>query len=317
MMRTLALSALVTLTFAAGAAASLAADLAAAGQRGSGATNPQAVLRADLDAMSARARGVGNPRQAVADAQRLALGYRSLIPVVGRFGPADYALNRDLARRSLLWLQRTSVLYTADPLAARAFLDAYDTIGGFYRDQGPFYAPGAYVAYAGATRLARWLTLGRNPYDWSQRELDRYALAYGALAIHDGRLIGRWAVPQDLPVDGAGVDAATPLTPIELPKVDATRLTPEQRAAWNDARDRFRSVSAQVHGARVLMEGLSARLQRQALALNATDAANALKMQGFLEDAADLIRTGEFEMATDALRRAEAERVRLKGVTGQ
>jgi hypothetical protein len=314
MIRTLALSTLVTLAVAGGPGA-CPSD---AGQRGNPAANPQAALRADLDAMSARSRSAGNASQAIADAQRLALGYRSLIPVVGRFGPADYALNREMARRSLLWLQRTSVLYTANPLAARAFLDAYDTIGGFYRDQGHFYAPGAYVAYAGATRLARWLTLGRNPYDWSQRELDRYALAYGALAIHDGRLIGRWALPQDLPADaGAAADTATTLTPVELPRVDTARLTAAQREAWNDARDRFRSVSAQVHTARVLMEQLSSRLQRQALALNPTDAANALKMQGFLEDAADLIRAGEFEMATDALRRAEAERARLKGVTGQ
>jgi hypothetical protein len=40
-------------------------------------------------------------------------------------------------------------------------------------------------------------------------------------------------------------------------------------------------------------------------------------MQGFLEDAADLIESKEFEMATDALRRADYERSKLKGATGQ
>src|SRR6185503_13104374 len=79
---------------------------------------------------------VAQQRGASPNAQRLSLGYRSLIPIVGGFGPADYALNRVLAQQSLAWLARTGVWYMNDPLAARAYLDAYDTIGGFYRDNG-------------------------------------------------------------------------------------------------------------------------------------------------------------------------------------
>jgi hypothetical protein len=285
-------------------------------QRGAPGTNPQAVLRADVAGMTARlAGGPGTPRQAMLDAQRLAVGYRSLVPLVGGFGPAEYAANREMARASLAWLGRASLLYPGDAATARAFLDAYDTIGGFYRGgPGRFYYPGAYVAYAGATRLARRLYY----YDWAARELDRYALAYGALAVHDGTLVGRWTQPGDLPAgEPPATVAGTPLKVVEMPRIDAATLTPEQREAWSDVRDRFRSVSTQVHAARVLLDQLSARLHGQGVTLHPENAAMALKMQGFLEDAAELMQARDFEAATDYLRRADAERTRLKSVTGQ
>ncbi len=288
-------------------------------QRGSRPTpSPQVALRSDLDGMTARlGGGRGSSRQAIADAQRLALGYRSFGPLVGGFGPADYALNRDVARRSLLWLSRAAPLYAADPLAARAFMDAYDSIGGFYRDYGRFYSPGAYVAYAGATRLAHRLSRAGVQADLYQRELHRYALAYGHMAVLDGRLIGRWAMPQDLPDTAPSPsDASAPLKPLEMPKVDISTLDPAKRQAWSDARDRFRSVSARVHGARVLMDQLADRLHSQRLALHPEDAANALKMQAFLEDAADAIGESDFESAIDSLRAADAMREKLKSVTG-
>jgi hypothetical protein len=287
-------------------------------QRGVGQAGPQAALRTDLDGMTARLGGRGTPQQAIADAQRLATGYRSLGPHVRGFGPNDYAVNREMARRSLYWLSRANIMYAGDPLAARAFLDAYDSIGLFYRDYGYFYSPGAYVAYASATRLAQRLARVGVQGDWYARELQRYALAYGALAVHDGQLVGRWGVPQDLP-DGAPTkaDAGAPLKPLELPRMDITKMTPEQREAWTDVRDRFRSVASKVHGARILMDQLAGRLNAQGLALHPEDAANALKMQGFLDDAVDLIQAGELESATDSLRAADAERTKLRGVTGQ
>jgi len=296
----------------------IVAGAAAAGaQRGRGAANPQAVLRHDLDVMTGGLGGARpTSREAIANTQRLSLGYRSLIPIVGRFGPADYALNRLVAQQSLAWLGRTSVWYLHDPVAARAYLDAYDTIGGFYRDRARFYAPGAYVAYAGGARLARRLMLG-TAYDWSLRELDRYALAYGTMATLDGRYIGRWGRPQDLPEIPPPPQAAVALQPLALPNVDVSTLTPAQREAWSDVRGRFRSVASQVHAARLLLDEMAARLQQQGLTLHPANAATALKMQGFLEDAADLIESKEFEMATDALRRADYERSKLKGVTGQ
>jgi hypothetical protein len=309
MARTLVAAILVCAFFAGGGAVRA--------QRGQVPGGSQAVLRQDVQRMSA---GLGGPRvpprQAIADVQRLTLGYRSLGPLVGGFGPADYAVNRALARQSLLWLGRTSTWYMHDPIAARAYLDAYDSIGLFYRD-ARFYSPAAYVAYAGAARLARRLMLGAS-YDWSVRELDRMALAYGTLVTLDGRLVGRWGQPEDLPEDAPpATQAAAVLKPVELPKIDTSGLSAAEREAWDDVRVRFRSVAGNVHNARVLLDQLGDRLRSQRLELHPANAATAMKMQGFVEDAAELIASREFETATEALRRADYERARLKGATGQ
>lgn len=117
--------------------------------RGAGAApNSQFAIGRDLDRMTARLGGVRpTSQQVIADARLLTSGYRSLVPFVRGFGPADYAYNRLVARRSLEWLARASTLYGRDPLVAQAFLSSYESIGGFYRDHGPFYQPGAFVAY--------------------------------------------------------------------------------------------------------------------------------------------------------------------------
>ena len=76
-------------------------------------------------------------------------------------------------------------------------------------------------------------------------------------------------------------------------------------------------MAPRVYGARVLLNELSERLHQQRLALNAQDAANALKMQSFLEDAVELMKERQFDTAVEALVRAEYVRAKLKGVTGQ
>jgi len=254
----------------------------------------------------------------IADSRRLAVGYRSLVPLVRGFGPTDYALNREVARRSLAWLARAGVLYTGNPVVARAVMETYDSIGGFYRDYGPFYRPGAFVAYAGATRLAQRLILEGRHAGIFERDLDRYALAYGTLATLNGVIVGPWTVPRDLPQDSAGVmEPAVALTPVAMPKVDVTTLTAEQKAEWSDVRDRFRVVASNVHVARTLLNDLAGRLRQQQMELHPQDAATALKMQSFLEDSVDLIRDGRFDMAAEALKRADYERVKLRSVTGQ
>jgi hypothetical protein len=284
-----------------------------------GGQDRHAALRHDLDVMSARLSGARPPsQQVIADAQLLASGYRSLVPFVPGFGQADHALNRRLARRSLEWLSRASVLYGRDPLVAQAFLQSYDSIGGFYRDYGPYYRPGAFVAYAGAARLARRLVLYRLDTDRFEREMERYALAYGTLAAGSGALLTPWNAPRDLPDVAPQEPAPTiALEPLALPAVDVAKLTAEQKAAWIEARDRFRNVAPNVYGARVLLNQLSDRLRRQRLELHPQDAANALKMQGFLEDAVDLMREGSFDAALEALTRADYVRVKLRSVTGQ
>jgi hypothetical protein len=120
------------------------------------------------------------------------MGVRPLVAEVAS------AIEAASVTRSLEWLARASLLYGRDPLAARAFLTSYDAIGGFYGD-GPFYRPGAFVAYAGGARLARRLVLyGLDP-TWFEREMERFALAYGSLAAFNGALQTPWTAPHDLP----------------------------------------------------------------------------------------------------------------------
>jgi hypothetical protein len=282
------------------------------------ASNYHVAIGRDLDVMTARLGGARpTSQQIIADARLLTSGYRSLGPFVRGFGPSDYAYNRLVARRSLEWLSRASLLYGRDPLAAQAFLSSYDSIGGFYRD-GSFYHPGAFVAYAGATRLAQRMILNGYETDRYERELNRYSLAYGTIAALNGALLTPWNAPRDLPdIDSPKYESTVVLKQTELPAVDVTKLNAEQKAAWTEARDRFRNVAARVYGARVLLNELSERLQRQHMSLHPQDAADALKMQSFVEDAVDLMKEGRFDTAVEALTRADYVRAKLKGVTGQ
>jgi hypothetical protein len=299
------------------------AGVLAGGQRGgrgvAAASTYHVAIGRDLDVMTARLGGVRpTSQQIIADARLLTSGYRSLGPFVHGFGPSDYTYNRLVARRSLEWLSRASLLYGRDPLVAAAFLSSYDSIGGFYRDYGSFYHPGAFVAYAGATRLAQRMILNGYETDRYERELNRYALAYGTIAAVNGALLTPWNTPRDLPdVDSPKYEPTVVLTQTALPAVDVTKLNAEQKAAWTEARDRFRNVAPRVYGARVLLNELSERLQRQHMSLHPQDAADALKMQSFLEDAVDLMKEGRFDTAVEALTRADYVRAKLKSVTGQ
>src|SRR5262249_38596945 len=128
-----------------------------------------------------------------------------------------------------------------------------------------------------------------------------------------------WTAPHDLPeVDPpqAAVSVVA-INPVPLPRVDVTKLDAAQKAAWTETAERFRNVAPHVHAARLLLADLSHRLQQQHVALHPVDAANALKMQGYLEDAADLISEGRFDTAMEALIRADYVRAKLKSVTGQ
>jgi hypothetical protein len=263
--------------------------------------------------------GKGSSQQVVADARRLTAGYRSLEPVASRFGPADYALNRQVAQQSFAWLSRARVLYGGDPLVNAELMRAYGSIGGFYHDYGAFYPAGAFIAYGGAARLARLLVLGAGNSRQIESELERYSLAYAMSAYAYGSMFDWWVQPTGVrePPQVTPGRAPTTLKPVEMPSVDASTLNAEEREAWEDVRNRFRTTAAKVHEARILMEDLSARLARRQLTPNLQDAATASKMQGFLEDAVELIGTHRFEMARTALVRADYERGKLKGVTGQ
>jgi hypothetical protein len=281
--------------------------------------DPQAALRRDVDAMTANLGSRMTPQQVAADAQRIAAGYRSLGPYARGFSASQLAANRDVARRSLAWLSRASMMYGRDPIVAQAFFAGYDSIGNFYQDFGPLYQPGAFVAWSGASRLARrmayWQAGDASRYE---RDMERYALAYGTIAAAQGALLVPWSMPGDLPIGEPPPTRPTVVVkPVELPMVDPANLTADEKASWIDARDRFRSVAPRVHQARQLLAELSGRLDGRRMVLNPADAATAMKMQGYLEDAADLIGEKEFALAVQALIRADYLRGKLKGVTGQ
>jgi hypothetical protein len=65
------------------------------------------------------------------------------------------------------------------------------------------------------------------------------------------------------------------------------------------------------------LDSLSARLQARRMDVNASDIAASYRMQGFLEDAASLVKSKDLAGVKLALDRAEAERKRLRSVTGQ
>ncbi|HTP86577.1 MAG TPA: hypothetical protein VMJ34_06510 [Bryobacteraceae bacterium] len=290
------------------------------GQYG-GAGDRQQALQSVIGGMDARLNGPLSSQQVISDSDHLAAGFNGLAPYVGGFGENDYRLNRELARAAFAWLARVSLLYASDPAVSQSLIRTYGSIGDFYHRYGTFYPSGAALAYSGGNRLARGLVLGGHGRSY-ERDMERFAMNWASVAYLNGALFDgpprEGEPPRDEPI--AGPNMPTPDIPTTaLPDVDESKLTDAQKAAWSDARDRFNSVSPKVHEARVLLAQLSARLQSQGpnISLNQKDAASALMMQGFLDDAADLIRSGQFEKASEALTRADYMRNRLKSVTGQ
>ncbi|MGA2186562.1 MAG: hypothetical protein ABSH47_26395 [Bryobacteraceae bacterium] len=282
----------------------------------------QRALQGTLSGMDAHLNGHPSSQQVISDSDRLAAGYNGLIPYAAGFGESDYQLNRELARAAFAWLARASALYAADPAVSQSLMRTYGLIGDFYRHYGPFYPTGAALAYSGGNHLARGLVLDRRGGRSWERDLERSAMDWAAVAYVNGALYGVPPHQGEPPPEGpqAGQPAPAPdIQPTALPDVDESRLNDQQKALWSDARERFMNVAPKVHEARVLLAQLSARLESQGpnMTLNTRDAAAALMMQGFLDDAAELIRAGQFEKASEALVRADYQRQKLRSVTGQ
>ena len=133
-------------------------------------------------------------------------------------------------------------------------------MGAFYRDYGTFYPEGARTAFGGASELARMMVLREASGQPYEQELSRYVLAYAAAAAAYGGGFSASAAPS---APAASTQPAGPpvsvLKPLELPTVDATGLSADQRAQWMELRDQFRSTSARVHEARVVLEQLTRR----------------------------------------------------------
>jgi hypothetical protein len=277
------------------------------------------VTVAGVDAASSRqiprpgtARDLGTQSQVVAEAQRIRSTYG--IPHPGSAGPDDGGRRR--ANESFAWLALAGARYSTDLVVLDALMRTYGVIGDYYNGSDP---AAAWRGYVGANRWARrrWLYDDRSA--GLQRDLDRYSLAWASVAYANGSWF--WRPPgfqndQGEGVEGPGV-RETALEAVPLPQIEESKLSAEQREAWRDVKTRFVSVSARVHDARVLLDGLAGRLRGRGMALNSKDGATALSMQGFLVDAADLIKAHDFARAKEALTRADYERNRLRGTTGQ
>ncbi len=274
-------------------------------------------LQGMIGAMNDRLNGQPGGAQVMADSNRLAAGFNDLIPFVGSFGESDNATNRELAQAAFAWLGRASTMFAANQTVCQNLMQTYGVIGDFYRNHGSFYPSGAALAYAGGNHLARSMVVGGHGGKSFERELERTGLEWAAVSyLMYGAPQGQGTPPEENARPPAPV-AEIPAT--VLPDVDESRLDERQKADWSDARERFMNVAPKVQQARVLLAQLSARLEGQGpnMTLNATDAAAALMMQGFLDDAVELIRAGQFERASEALVRADYQRQKLKSVTGQ
>jgi hypothetical protein len=248
--------------------------------------------------------------QVVAEAERI----RATYAVPPRAGvPFDVAAQRR-ADDYYVWMARAGTRYRSDRLVSDALMRTYGVMGDYYNGS---YPAGAWRGYVGANMWARrrWLYDDRSAA--LLHDLDRYSQAWAAIAYANGSWFWR---PQELPAESVpdmpGV-RETALTPVPVPQVDEAKLSAADREAWRELRPQFAAVSSRVHEARVLMEGLAGRLAARGLSVNSKDGATALSMQGFLVDAADLIKEREFARAKEALTRADYERNRLRGTTGQ
>lgn len=269
-----------------------------------------------IGGMQMRLNGQPGPRQVVADSDRLAAGFSGLAPLAGGFGGSDAQLNRQIAEDAFSWLGRASAMYPGDPAVSRSLLRTYGVIGDFCRSYGSFYPPGAAMGFAGSNRMARSLVLDPRGGKRFERDLEQTAMSWAAVAYTQQAMFG------GPPQQPSAPDAAPPLPEIPLtplPQVDESKLDDQQKELWADARDRFNSVAPKVREARVLMAQLAVRLAQQGpnITVNPQDAAAALMMQGFLDDAADFIRAGQFDKASEALTRADYQKNKLRSVTGQ
>jgi len=280
----------------------------------------QRALQADLTTMSTSLEGEGRaPEHVITDARRLGSAYSSMLPWARGFTRSDQALNRRIATLSFDWLSRAWTRHRGNPAVQAQLMATYGSIGAFYQDAGAFYPPGAFMAYGGASQLARLLVLNGAGGERFEEDLQRYALAYATAAYVSGRVFDWWVSPlgRNGPAALSPGEALPTPRPLALPQIDESGLSAAEREQWRDVQDRFRFTSSRIHEARVRMNELTARLAQQHLTINVVDAASASKMQGFLEDAVELIKSKQFDMASQALVRAAYERDRLKNAIGQ
>jgi len=251
----------------------------------------------------------------VAEANRLAVAYGDLARSREASGASDYAIQRQIATMAFAWLARAGALYSADPTVAQALMQTYSVMGSFFSG-ARVYAPGPVLAWSGANRIARALVLNPETGGRFENELKRYGLAWAAATYVAGGVPPPEPETSALPFFGDPPESAAE-GPLPLPTIDESTLSPVEKPLLEEVRRRFPITAKHVLEARLALEQLAQRLQQQNLKLNNQDAAAALMMRGFLEDAAGLVRAGQLQRALEALTRADYQRASLKNVTGQ
>lgn len=287
-------------------------------------------LDRDLSAWQSQGMSVSDD-QLLNRVNRLGTGFQSFVPMLGGFTPGNYQANRELVRRSLSWLALIEPRGYRNPALGRSIAGLYGQLGDYqnrpaFRPHG--FGRGAAFGYAGAGRLSRRLWLGGGGFNGGDggfdRDIERYALQLAALGGGFGYGFGGYGPGMfNQPRKPEGLDAVD-LGPVEdngkkplpVPAVDASKLSAEQKAAWDDLRPQFTAVANRVHQTQQNLDALGQRLRRQGMDVNAQDRATGYQMDGFLQDSAALIQAGEFAPAKIALDRASYLCNKLKSVAG-
>lgn len=285
---------------------------------GPSVADKQMGIARQLDTLERRGPNGGSQQQYARDVDGLLSGFRGLTPLFGSFTPHDYETNRELVRRSMAWLGTIEPYAVRDAGLGRSVAGAYGYFGDYQSQPSlrPYgYGGGAGLGYAGAGRMSRRMWLGgHRDFD---RDIERYAMsmAYWSAGWYGTGGMQRQREPQGL--DAA--DFALPPTdrrPMPLPDPDAN--VPEaKRQQWRDLAPQFGSVAGRIFEAQRNLDALAQRLARRGMTVNARDLATSYQMQGFLEDAAELVRLGDIDKAKLALDRAAYTCNQLKPVTGQ
>ena len=276
----------------------------------------QLAIARQLDTLERRGTGGGGAQQYGRDVDGLVAGFRGLTPLFGAFTPQDYETNRELVRRSMSWLGTVEPYALRDPSLGRSVAGAYGFFGDYQArpDVRSYYGGGAGLGYAGAGRLSRRMWLGGHR-DF-ERDIERYAMN---MAIWSAGWYGIGAQRQREPQGLDAVDFSLPPTnrqPMPLPEPDSS--VPEaKRQQWRDLAPQFGAVSSRIFEAQRNLDALAQRLAKRGMNVNARDLSIAYQMEGFLEDAAELVRAGDIDKAKLALDRASYTCNQLKPVTGQ
>ncbi len=286
-------------------------------------------LDRDLSAWQSQGLSVSDD-QLLGRVNRLGSGFQGFVPMIGGFTPGNYQANRELVRRSLSWLALVESRGYRNPALGRGIAGLYGQLGDYqnrpaFRPYG--YGQGAAFGYAGAGRLSRRMWLGGGGLNGGDggfdRDIERYALQLATLGGGFGYGFGagpgmfnQQRKPEGLAAVDFGPVEDNGKKPLAVPAIDASKLTAEQKAAWDDLRPQFIAVANRVHQTQQNLDGLGQRLRRQGMDVNAQDRATGYQMDGFLQDSAALIQASDFAQAKIALDRASYLCNKLKSVAG-